>query len=106
MDKGEIGYASKIFFIIVLVAKKINEWPWPQEKLKELEEKETRHSTENWYIERSRLKDIIEEKNQQLEKVKREEETHRDHIDNIRREVRIYFKSMREYKTYCYVICQ
>ena len=33
--------------------------------MKELEEKELRHSGENWYIERSRLKDIIEEKNQQ-----------------------------------------
>ncbi|XP_046633192.1 trichohyalin-like isoform X2 [Daphnia pulicaria] len=57
-----------------------------QEKMKELEEKELRHSGENWYIERSRLKDIIEEKNQQLEKIKRDEELHRDHIDNIRRE--------------------
>ncbi|XP_032785045.2 myosin-11 isoform X1 [Daphnia magna] len=57
-----------------------------QEKVKELEEKELRHSGENWYIERSRLKDIIEEKNQQLEKVKRDEEMHRNHIDNIRRE--------------------
>lgn len=55
--------------------------------MKELEEKELRHSGENWYIERSRLKDIIEEKNQQLEKIKRDEELHRDHIDNIRREV-------------------
>ncbi|XP_059351454.1 trichohyalin-like isoform X3 [Daphnia carinata] len=57
-----------------------------QEKVKELEEKELRHSGENWYIERSRLKDIIDEKNQQLEKIKRDEEMHRDHIDNIRRE--------------------
>nr|CAH0112438.1 unnamed protein product [Daphnia galeata] len=57
-----------------------------QEKMKEFEEKELRHTGENWYIERSRLKDIIEEKNQQLEKTKRDEEMHRDHIDNIRRE--------------------
>lgn len=55
--------------------------------MKEFEEKELRHTGENWYIERSRLKDIIEEKNQQLEKTKRDEEMHRDHIDNIRREV-------------------
>ncbi len=55
--------------------------------MKEMEEKETRHSGENWYIERGRLKDIIDEKNQQIEKMKKEEDTHRDHIDNIRREV-------------------
>jgi len=59
--------------------------------MKELEEKELRHSGENWYIERSRLKDIIEEKNQQLEKIKRDEEMHRDHIDNIRREVGLHY---------------
>lgn len=68
-----------------------------QEKVKELEEKELRHSGENWYIERSRLKDIIEEKNQQLEKVKRDEEMHRNHIDNIRREV-VYFYAVLTFK--------
>lgn len=55
--------------------------------MKELEEKELHHSSENWFIERSRLKDIIDEKNQQIDKMKRDTETHRDHIDSIRREV-------------------
>lgn len=68
-----------------------------QEKMKEFEEKELRHTGENWYIERSRLKDIIEEKNQQLEKIKRDEEMHRDHIDNIRREVSLFIFSYLEY---------
>ena len=56
--------------------------------MKELEEKDLRQSGENWYKEKERLKTIIDEKTQQLEKLKKEEETHRDHIDNIRREVR------------------
>lgn len=54
--------------------------------MKELEERDTRQNGENWYKERTRLKDIIDEKNQQIEKLKKDEETHRDHIDNIRRE--------------------
>ena len=59
-----------------------------EDHVKELEEKELHHSSENWFIERSRLKDIIDEKNQQMDKMKRDAETHRDHIDSIRREVR------------------
>lgn len=49
-----------------------------------------RNSGEPWYMEKKRLKDIIDEKSQQLEKLKREEETHRDHFDAIRREVILY----------------
>jgi transposase len=63
-----------------------------KDRVKELEEKELHHSSENWFIERSRLKDIIDEKNQQLEKMKRDADTHRDHIDSIRREVGLIFK--------------
>jgi len=55
--------------------------------VKELEEKELHHSNENWFLERSRLVYIIDGKNQEIEKMKREMETQRSHIDSIRREV-------------------
>ena len=55
--------------------------------MKELEEKELHHSNENWFLERSRLIYIIDGKNQEIEKMKREMETQRNHIDSIRREV-------------------
>ena len=58
-----------------------------QERVKELEEKELRYAGDGWILERTRLKDIIEEKNQQLERLKRDEEAHRDHIDTLRRDV-------------------
>ena len=71
-----------------------------KEKVKEMEEKELRHAGEGWYLERSRLKDIIDEKNQQLEKMKRDQDLHRDHIDNIRREV-----STKAFKRKCVILC-
>ena len=63
-----------------------------QEKMKELEQKGQLQTSETWNVERGRLKNIIEEKTQQIEKIKRDEEIHRDHIDNIRREVRLQKK--------------
>lgn len=52
-----------------------------------MEEKELHHSSENWFLERSRLVYIIDGKNQEIEKMKREMESQRNHTDSIRREV-------------------
>lgn len=41
------------------------------------------------FIEKNRLKDILEDKNLQIEKLKRDEETLRDQLTYSRREVRM-----------------
>ena len=58
-----------------------------QERVKEMEERQSRYTAESWVMERTRLKGIIDDKNQQLDMIKRDEEAHRDHIETLRREV-------------------
>lgn len=55
--------------------------------MKELEEKVSRSASDNWSLERNRLKSIIEEKNQLIEKIKKDNEGHMSHFDSIRKEV-------------------
>jgi len=54
-----------------------------------MEEKEKlRQQGDTGSRERTRLKNTIEEKNQELEKVKRDQEVHISRIEDMRREVR------------------
>lgn len=59
-----------------------------QERVKEMEDRQTRGGGDVWAAERDRLKEIIDDKVQQLERMKRDEEVHRGHMDTLRREVR------------------
>ncbi|XP_046382724.1 uncharacterized protein LOC124153539 isoform X1 [Ischnura elegans] len=59
-----------------------------QERLKEAEEKASRAASNNdsWTLERNRLRDSLEEKNNETEKLRREAEVISDQMDHLRRE--------------------
>ncbi|XP_049855867.1 myosin-2 heavy chain isoform X5 [Schistocerca gregaria] len=57
-----------------------------QEKLKELEAKTARNADEAWAQEKARLKTIVEEKNKEIESVKKEKRVFSDQADHFRKE--------------------
>lgn len=59
-----------------------------QEKLKELEEKVSRNNgSDNWALERTLLKSVLEGKSLELEQMKKEADMNADQMEHLRKEV-------------------
>jgi hypothetical protein len=63
-----------------------------QEKLKELEEKVSRNSgSDNWGLERTRLRAVLEDKSLEVEQMKKEADMNADQMEHLRKEVMNFY---------------